>query len=498
MFDLGTYLADLDPRLLANPEGRRVLTRLDPLLFSLVYLGHHLRGKETGDQISFNQFHLDLFEMAQKWVKQNIEPMSSRHAFIAPRGAGKSTMVYLLLPLWAAAHGHRSFVAAFADSASMAERHLGSLKAELENNALLRQDFPDLCTPRRRPSGTVASDNRAMYLAQNGFTFVAKGIDSNALGLKVGNQRPDLIITDDIEPDAANYSAYQKEQRLSTLLEAVFPMAIHARVMMVGTTSMIGSITHDLVKQARGEETEAWVADERIQCHWYPALVTDEETGEESSLWPEKWSLQTLNSIRHTRQFRSQYQNDPMAMDGEFWVDTDFRYEPAEAVTRTVISIDPAVTTNQKSDFTGIAVVALDALHKRAVVREAMQLRIQPGKPLRDRVLALLDIYPETNLVLVESNQGGNIWQSVLHDLPVRVVLIHQSQPKEVRAARLLQRYQRGLVVHEKRLPAAEQQMVAFPKAPFDDVIDAIGAGVEALFGSNKSKRPTVATVAVV
>ncbi|MGW5064256.1 hypothetical protein ACWEQ2_44535 [Streptomyces sp. NPDC004096] len=36
-FSLDTYLSQFDARLLADPEGRRTLTRLDPLLFGLDY-----------------------------------------------------------------------------------------------------------------------------------------------------------------------------------------------------------------------------------------------------------------------------------------------------------------------------------------------------------------------------------------------------------------------------------------------------------------------------
>jgi predicted phage terminase large subunit-like protein len=496
-FDLDKYLGKFDPRLLGDPEGRRIATRLDPLLFGLTYLPHHLRGKETGDRVSFSEMHLDLYEIARSWVAQEPEPMAGRHAIIAPRGAAKSTMCYLILPLWAAAHGFQPFIAAFADSTSQAERHLGSFKAELETNQLLRGDFPALCTPRRRPSGTVASDNRSMYLAESGFTFVAKGIDSSALGLKVGNQRPTLIITDDIEPDAANYSMYQKEQRLSTLLEAVFPMSIHARVMMVGTTSMPGAIMHDLVKKAWGEETEPWVDDEKIQCHYYPAIIQDAVTGAERSLWPEKWSMETLGTIRHTRQFRSQYMNSPLAYDGSFWTDDDFTYRDDVLLSSQVLSIDPAVTSKEKSDYTALAVVGYSRVQDVAVVRAVWNLKIPPGTQLRDRVLAILDLYPETMGVIVETNQGGDAWKAILNDLPVRLRTVHQSAAKELRAERLLNHYQYHRVVHERRLPALEEQMVAFPRGAHDDLLDAVGTAVEALRPAPK-RRGVVRTATYV
>lgn len=492
MFDLAEYLAQFDPRLLRDPDGRRILTRLDPLLFALLYLPHHLRGKETEDQITFSEFHLDIVDQALQWPFPSNEPGVDRDAYVAPRGVGKSTWFFLALPLWAAAHGHRRFAAAFADSATQAETHLGTFKHELETNALLRADFPELCTPLVRNGGTKAADNRGMYQASSGFVFAARGIDSSALGLKVGTLRPDLLILDDIEPDEASYSLLLKDKRLSTLLDAILPLNVYARVVVVGTVTMGGSLVHELVQSiTQPGEMASWIKDEGFRAHYYPALVTDPETGDERSIWPAKWSLDYLRSIRHTRSFLKNYMNDPMGADGEYWRPEDFKHAEVKALTRQVLSIDPAVTTTEKSDFTGLAVVAFSALEKRCVVRDAWELRIQPGKALRDKVIQILETYPETAGVLVETNQGGDTWKAILHGLPVPVHTIHNSVRKEVRAAKLLTRYQRGYVVHEKPLRAAEAQMVGFPKAPHDDLVDAIGNGVDALLPSGR-QRPTI------
>jgi phage terminase large subunit-like protein len=76
--------------------------------------------------------------------------------------------------------------------------------------------------------------------------------------------------------------------------------------------------------------------------------------------------------------------------------------------------------------------------------------------------------------------------------VPLR--LVHQHEPKEVRAARLLNHYQRRRVVHELRLHAVEEQMVAFPKAPNDDLVDAVGTGVEVFLGRKQVASITTAS----
>jgi hypothetical protein len=511
-FNLSAYLAQFDPRLFGIAECRRALTKYDPLLFALLYLPHHLRGPETGEQITLSEFHTDVIDQARRWAIPAITPGADRDVYVGPRSVGKSTWFFLILPCWAAAHGHRKFIAAFADSGAQAELHLKSFKSELRSNELLREDYPDLCAPARTPSGGAVADHRNMFIARSGFVFGAKGVDASSLGMKVGRQRPDLIILDDIEPDESNYSPGQKEKRLSTLQDAILPLNIYARVVLVGTVTMPGSIVHDLVRTVTrpGEDHPDWVGDDGWRVHYYAPILTDEETGERRSLWPAKWSLAYLESIEHTRSYRKNYANDPMARDGTYWNEQDFHVGLVPAITHQVLSIDPAVTSKAKSDYTALAVVAYSAHYRRVVVRAAWAIRVPPGEQLRKRVLAILEAYPETRGILVETNQGGDTWkESVLAGLPVKVKPIHQTEPKEVRAARLLARYQtpprRGLVkpqphdppevhtfpqvVHEQRLPAAEGQMVAFPKGAHDDLVDAIGTACDVFLGRPRKAR---------
>ncbi|WP_297699626.1 hypothetical protein [Mycobacterium sp.] len=487
-FDLRAYLAKLNAdALVRSPDYRRAVTRVDPLAFALAYLPHHLRGDETGGQITFSEFHLDLIEQARQWIVPDELPAQHRDAYVAPRGCGKSTWLFLILPLWAAAHGWRKFVAAFADSAAQAEMHLGSFKHELDTNVLLRLDYPDLCRPARRPTGTVAADRAGMLVTKAGFTFAARGIDSASLGMKVGEKRPDLLILDDIEPDESSYSAYQKVKREATLLDAILPLNVYARVVLVGTVTMPGSLVHDLVKTRTlpGEPPAEWVVSENFRCHHYPAIL-DNGDGTERSIWPAKWPLEYMQTIRHTRSFRKNYQNDPMAADGDYWTDEDFTYGCPSPLTHQLLSIDPAVTSKGKSDFTALAVIGYSKPRGECVVRWARAVRIPPGTELRDLVLRTLDAYPDVMGVTVESNQGADAWRAILHGLPVPLKLVHQHEPKEVRAARLLNHYQRRRVVHEVKLHAVEEQMVSFPKGPNDDLVDAVGTGVSVFLGKKQ------------
>lgn len=507
-FDFGAWVASIDARLLdGSPkyrDARIEATRLDPVLFAVLYCLHHLRAPDGG--ISFADAHLDWIRRARHWAVPAAAPMEQRDADLAPRDTGKSTWMLFILPLWAAAHEHVRFAAVFADSGPQAEMHLGTFRKEVDENAALRRDFPELCTAGRRPSGASESDAKHMVIRSNGFVFAAKGIDASSLGMKVGERRPDLLLLDDVEPDESSYSAYQADKRLKTVTDAILPLNIYARVILSGTVTMPGSITHQLVKWGKGERTEgnAWVGEQQFRVHHHLPILRDDH-GHERSMWPSKWPLGFLKKIAHTRSFRKNYLNDPMAADGAYWCEDDFTYS-IFPTARTYLSVDGAVTTKKTSDFTGLSVVSWAparpatadqrAVPARCLVKFAQPVKLK-GEPLRTRVLQILESFPEVGAILVESNQGGDLWLEVFHDLPVKVVTFSNSDKKETRAERLLNLYQLipTRVMHAERLPALEEQMVAFPKAPNDDLVDSVGNAV--LRFLKPSTRPKAAVRSV-
>ncbi|WP_019057761.1 phage terminase large subunit family protein [Streptomyces prunicolor] len=452
---------------------------MDPLLFAVIYLTHHVSNPDTGE-ITFAEAHEEWAELARQWARPGAKRTAeNRHAFIAPRNLGKSTWWYLILPLWWAAYGYSHFTAAFANSDTQAQLHLKSFRNELNNNDLLRQDFPDLCKRKNFSKNSPEGDSTGYRRCGNGFVFMARGIDSQSLGMKVDQRRPDTILLDDIEPDEANYSLYQKAGRLNTLTDAILPLSYTANVVLTGTVTMLGSIVHDLVRAAKGEDMD-WVKEESFKVHHHLPIL-DNGDGTDRSIWPGNpiFDLDGMKARRHTREFAKNMLNDPKAVDSEYWSASDFTYGTFQC-SNTYLSIDGAVTTKKTSDYTGIAVVGVTSEpYRRALVKFSSQVKLK-GAELRDYVLATMQAFPEVNCILVETNQGGDLWEEVLHDMPVRVKPVHNSVNKKERASRLLALYQSvpPRVVHAEPLHSLEQEMMQFPKGLFDDQVDATGNAV--------------------
>ena len=488
MNTISKHIENIDPKLFTISEGRVELTKYDPMLFALLYLPHHL--KNSTGELTLSEFHWDLAEYGKTWINKATEPKQGRDAFIAPRECGKSTWIFLILPMWAAAHGHIKFVAAFSDAASQAETHLMTFKNELETNEYLKADYPELCAPKLvNSTGRSLASNSWRIVQSNDFIFDANGIDTNSLGKKVFGQRPDLIILDDIEKGEKNYSEYQAGRQMNTVFDDIAPMNIYARMIIVGTTTMPNSMMDQFRKHSQGENGPElkWITDQNVGVHYYPAIMTAEDASERS-VWPEKWSLEWLQSQRHLRDFAKNYMNHPVNADGNFWMYEDVIIEEMEEYGNTIISIDPAVTKNKVSDYTGIAVLSRGD-DDNVYVRDAFQLKVSPSE-LSERVAALVDIY-NPGVIYVETNQGGDLWQDVFKNIPVKYRSIRQHVSKQVRAGKALNFYQQGKVRHTSHFPVLEEQMYSFPKVSHDDVLDAMVSGV-LYFLDNKAPKVLV------
>ncbi len=104
------------------------------------------------------QLYLETYhptQFAKRWSKDHIKAIKAiedtalrggRFALAMPRGNGKTTLCRFAA-LWALLYGHHSFLLLIAATNPLAKRLLENTKKELRFNALLAEDFPEVCHP---------------------------------------------------------------------------------------------------------------------------------------------------------------------------------------------------------------------------------------------------------------------------------------------------------------------------------------------------------------
>jgi len=166
-------------------------------------------------------------------------------------------------------------------------------------------------------------------------------------------------------------------------------------------------------------------------------------------------------------------EDTPGALWKRSWLD-DKRVQAAPELARVVVAIDPAATSGDDSDETGIVVAGL-GVDGRGYVLADYSRRDTPDGWARAAVRAYHA--HQANLIVAETNQGGEM---VTHTLRTAwplapISTVHASRGKATRAEPISALYEQGRVSHVGSLPELEDQLCNWvPGAASPDRLDAL------------------------
>ncbi len=150
---------------------------------------------------------------------------------------------------------------------------------------------------------------------------------------------------------------------------------------------------------------------------------------------------------------------------GALWQRSMIQYRPPTyaddgrpELERIVIAIDPATTTHDHSDETGIIVAGIDA-NKQTYVLEDLSGKLSPhdwGRRVIDSYYRL-----KADRVVVEINKGGDLVENVLKAIDPTIPLksVRATRGKYTRAEPIAALYEQNRVFHATPLSILEQQI---------------------------------------
>jgi predicted phage terminase large subunit-like protein len=135
-----------------------------------------------------------------------------------------------------------------------------------------------------------------------------------------------------------------------------------------------------------------------------------------------------------------------------------------ERLDRIVIGVDPAISSHEDSDLTGIIVAGV-GIDRNAYVLADLSCKLSPDGWARRVVTAYRDY--EADRIVAERNQGGDLVESVIRtaDPNVSFKAVHATRGKAIRAEPIAALYEQGRVFHVEPLQELEDEMVNWSPA---------------------------------
>ena len=156
-----------------------------------------------------------------RWLAEQLDHFHTQRGtklnILAPRNSAKSTIAALAFPLREILTKREPYIWIISDTMSQAHTHLENIKSELTDNPMLAEVYPDAC-------GKGDTWRNGSIRLRNGGVIEAFGTGQRLRGRKRGENRPTLIICDDLQNDHHTVSASARERSRNwfhgTLLKA--------------------------------------------------------------------------------------------------------------------------------------------------------------------------------------------------------------------------------------------------------------------------------------
>lgn len=498
--ELATFGADQRALIAAQVSGfrvdaaataeRRARARWDYQFFCETYFPHFVNGEVPPSLFQAHAYRLVPAMMLRPGVKV---------PGVAPRGEGKSTLLVQLHVLWRLVNGYTRYSGLVMDAKEQGEMMLEAVKAELEANPRLAQDFPE-CVGRGRLW------NSAKIITANQVMVEVFGAGKRIRGRRFGAYRPDFMAIDDLENDELVRSKEQRDKRERWLRRVVANLGPPDGSM---SQLYVGTLLHPDAVLARTLKNPLWKDyalifpsihrwPDRMDLwdQWEEQLLNDGQAAADAFYarhrvdmeagavvsWPAMRPLRVLMKLRAEDHdaFETEHQHDPASGDDrpfngriQFWVmpARDWIYFGSH---------DPSMGKHaRRGDPAATLVGGYDRVKGVLDVVEAIIARRAPDRQIED-IIKLQQEYPRLLLWGIESVAFQEFFRTELvkrsaaRHLQVPARGISSSTDKDLRIESLQPHVANGLIRLHRNHRTLIQQLQHWPEADHDDGPDAL------------------------
>lgn len=449
-------------------EERLFLCEQSFLLFAIYYFSHYFK-------YALAPYHYEMAQDLHDLIKRDIREV----AWIMYRESAKTTFAKLFI-VWLIAYKKKKYINVDSFDKENAERILFDVAFELTNNRKINADFPTLFS-KKRGIEEIKQNRINNFVTENGIRVEAHSTQESVRGRIHLDQRPDILILDDIETNKTKESeAYTKQVR-DHISEAMAGMSPDGVMLYLGNyISEYGNI-QNLIDRAK--------TDEKLRIRNVPVIIDGKPaweakyamTDEEAKLTG-KVSIEDKQRQLGSLVFSYEMMNKPIdEMMAEFksqYAQYATEEEVKKLETSCFVTIDSAVSEKDSSDYTGVTINRVSKENKWYI--RTYRLKVN-SKELIDHLFYLKDTYNPQMIGLEETTFTIAIQPFMEEEMRKRnkfftiTPLKHRAQHKEARIRGLIPRWEsRSVFLVGDNLELLDEMRV-FPNGEHDDVLDSFG-----------------------
>lgn len=459
-----------------------------------------LRQKLKGNMILFgkiinaNMFSAPSPEFHYDIAKVLMDDEQKQVNIIAPRGHAKSSIVGGVYPMYHIMHSEgQKLIVLVSRTQDHAIKLLGTIKDALDYSQNLRAIYGYW------GQHSAKQWAKAEVELKDGTHIICKGTGQQLRGIKVGSQRPTLIIVDDPEDENNTKTAEAMEGNLRWLLQSAIPSLDPLR----GKLAVIGTPQHQRCMVEVLKDMKGWTnmhfapdMDKRIALweEWQPIKRLEEKKAELESI--------ARVSVFY-REYLCQIVGDEDQLFKESYIkyhDYDYRINEdgnhylykgdKEIPVNIFMGVDPASSIRKTADYSVIMPIAVDNSMNRYIL-PYYRKRATPMK-LAESIIQYFKMYKPSKVRIESVGYQEMLREYIRERCDEENIFISgleiKESPRTSKSSRLetMEPYfAQGKVYIKKDMQALEDELLLYPRGKHDDLLDGM------YYAMKKSYVPT-------
>lgn len=460
------------------------------------------------------RFYLPFSKEVHGKIFDLIDGPSNKVAIAAPRGWGKTSVVALALMARWILFRSTGFICYINKSHDAASLQTENLRRELVTNRTIKHFFGDF---KYRDVGKVEFDevfSKKAWVAYDTLVW-PRGAGQQVRGVLFKNDRPGLIIIDDLEdPDKIENAEIRKSWKqwlYADVIKAVpriGPMAKFYKIVYIDTLKHEDSVLQMVLDSPEWDSVRLEACDdnfnsvapdfmskEDIEKEWQAHV----DAGQTDVFFRELRNLPISTKDSSFQDSYYKYYNIPL--ERTFRPEIDLKKTDAEVQLdkniESVVILDPAKTVKIHSAESAIVGIGIDLRNARLFIRDIISEKMYPDE-IYDAVFDMAISLGAIVIGVEVTSLNEFIKQPIKNEMFKRIgkgkfqELIwlnarggqNNEKGKVLRIKELVPYYRMGYVYHNAscpKIPALEQQLRMFPRSKLWDIMDAEAYIIEML-----------------